>query len=111
MGQIITRFKHKPWRSEIYRQFVKSLPCALTGDENRVIHPHHENPRGFGGKATKCGDERMIPIRGDLHRRMESPGHSRASVYEEFGKDPESIISQTQQAWIERHGTRPWEEI
>lgn len=104
-------WKVKPWRSPKFGIFVRGLPCALTGDEATeylAIDPHHEEIPGNSGMSTKASDERQIPIRHDLHVRMESGNNSRASVYEEFGKDPEELILQTQEAWFRKYGSRPW---
>ena len=110
---VVSFWKVIPWRSEAYRDFVISLPCALTGHlatDYLGVDPHHEQRKGHGGKSTKACDSRMIPIRHDLHLRMETRGNSRASVYAEFGKDPEQIVAETQAAWIDRFGTTPWLE-
>lgn len=103
--------KKRPWRCKAYGRFVASLDCALTGDEGNDylgIDPHHEPAKGNSGTSTKASDERQIPIRHDLHVRMETGGNSRASVYAEYGKDPEELIAQTQAAWFARFQTRPW---
>lgn len=101
----------KPWRSKKYREYVTTLPCCLTGyrtTEYLGVDPHHQPPKGGGGKSTKVGDDRCIPIRHDLHVRMESPGHSRASVFAEYGVDPERVIDRVRAEWVRRGGRVEW---
>ena len=84
----------------------------MTGDESTeylAVDPHPEEVPGNSGMSTKASDERQIPIRHDLHNRMETGGNSRASVYAEYDKDPEQLIRETQAAWQRRFGSRPWE--
>lgn len=44
------------------------------------IDPHHARTRGAGGDDT-----RVVPLCRRLHNRLDSPGHSQASVEKEFG--------------------------
>jgi hypothetical protein len=110
-GEGVAQVKDKPWRSVAYTEHVKSLKCCLTGSESTeylAIDPHHENPKGHGGKSTKCGDERQIPVRHDIHVKMETPGNSRASIYQQYGKDPEEVIAATQAAWLAKGNKAEW---
>lgn len=62
--------KAKPWRSERYKKWVRSLPCVITGrtDNN---HAHHIISCGMGGSmAGKPSDLFVIPIDGEEHYRF-----------------------------------------
>lgn len=53
----------KPYRNEKYRNFVKSLPCSVTGiysvDGSDI---HHIIGRGMGGMGTKASDLFSFPL-------------------------------------------------
>lgn len=109
----VPQWKKRPWRCKAYGKFVITLPCALTGqyaNEYMGVDPHHEPEKGNSGISTKASDERQVPIIHALHVRMESQGNSRESVYAEYGKDPEQIIRDTQEAWFAKFHSRPWED-
>jgi hypothetical protein len=101
-----TNFKVKPARSKKYREWIAKQPCCLTGHratEYLGVDPHHENRAGESGTSTKPCDSRCVPVRHDLHNLMESPGHSRREVWEKYSKDPEKVIQQMQEKWLQDH--------
>ena len=61
--------KNKPWRNKPYLQWVKSLPCCVTG------HPaddfHHLIACGLGGSmGSKIGDNFTIPLTRQIHMEL-----------------------------------------
>jgi len=65
--------KHKIFRSNAYRLYVASLPCAVTGYQGEGVDPHHIKGRGYGG-TVKCSDLFCIPLRHDLHQELHQIG-------------------------------------
>jgi hypothetical protein len=59
--------KSKPYRSEAYKTFVRSLPCVICG--SLPCDPHHIESMGMG---IKCNDTRTI----SLCRRHHSEIHA-----------------------------------
>jgi hypothetical protein len=69
--------KPKPWRSLRYRQWIKSLPSAVSG--LTPCDPCHTGPHAFGQKAS---DLTCIPLT--------------RSEHEEFGKNPHAFCQKHQ---------------
>ncbi len=108
----MTNFKVKPGRNKRYLKRISERPCCLTGDRATDwmgVDPHHEERPGHSGTATKACDSRAVPIRHDLHVKMETPGHSRASVFAEYGIDPEEVIKEMRLLWVEEGNLAFWE--
>ncbi len=55
--------RHKPVRDEVYRQFVKRMPCAACL-KTWGIDPAHTGPHGIGQKAC---DLSCIPLCRQCH--------------------------------------------
>lgn len=53
----------KPKRSPAYLRFVRSLPCAVSGQGN--VEAAHQGPHGMSQKAC---DFRCIPLSPEMHR-------------------------------------------
>lgn len=53
--------KSKPWRSETYRRWVASLPCAHCGIEGYSQAAHGDQGKGMGMKSS---DETCYPACG-----------------------------------------------
>ena len=74
-NRVVTRFKSKPWRSERYRQWIRSLPCLICGTQP-AGHAHHEQQEGNGVMGDKCGDDRCLPLCWHHHRNRHDKGRS-----------------------------------
>lgn len=108
---MVSFWKVKPARSKKYMEWIKTQPCCLTGfraTEYLGVDPHHEEQEGNSGTSTKACDSRCVPIRHDLHQRMENPGHSRASVWSEYGKSPEEEIERLKALWLQQGNKKFW---
>jgi hypothetical protein len=96
--------KKKPARSNKYRLFIAAQRCCLTDEstsEYESVDPHHQPEIGNSGIATKACDSRMVPVIHRLHVKMETPGNSRPAVWAEYGIDPEQVICEMSQRWID----------
>ena len=54
--------KVKPWRSEKYRRFVASLPCAFCGRIGRSQAAHSNSAKHGKGMALKADDRYIMPL-------------------------------------------------
>lgn len=92
-------WKEKPWRSQEYTDFISAKPCCIkkTPGPN---DPHHEQLPGHGTMGGKCGDDRQIPLRHDLHVELEAPGNSRPAFWAKYGVDPEQVVAKYNAEWI-----------
>lgn len=62
--------KHKPFRSNKYLRWVRSLPCVITG-RTEGNHAHHIIACGMGGSmGTKPSDLFTIPICAEEHNNL-----------------------------------------
>lgn len=62
--------KQKPFRSKKYLEFVRSLPCFITGKTENVI-AHHIISCGLGGSmGSKVSDLFAIPMCTEEHQRL-----------------------------------------
>lgn len=103
--------KNKPARNKKYREWIRGQPCCLTGSratEYMGIDPHHEPESGNSGMGTKCCDSRCLPIRHDLHERMEARDSSRKIVWARHNKDPEIEIQRMRKLWIDSGYDKFW---
>ncbi len=60
-----------------YKDYVRTLPCCITGYIGEEISPHHITGRNWlTGKCMgkKGSDYTCIPIRQDLHNELHSMG-------------------------------------
>lgn len=58
--------KNKPYRSESYKEWIRTLPCVATGCPGSIAH--HVISCGFGGgMGTKLGDNYCIPLHPESH--------------------------------------------
>jgi len=60
-----------------YREYVRSLPCSITGYIGEEVSPHHIIGNNWlTGKAMgkKGSDITCIPIRQDLHQELHDMG-------------------------------------
>ena len=60
-----------------YRDYVRSLPCCVSGIEGETIDPHH--PKGYSwllqnAGALKSSDLICIPLEHDLHQELHDHG-------------------------------------
>lgn len=59
--------KPKRYENKTYREYIKSLPCCITGQSD--VDPHHVKSVGSGGS-----DLTMIPLAHELHQECHSIG-------------------------------------
>ncbi len=103
--------KNVPHRNKRYMEFVRSNPCCLSGHEGNPYHgidAHHEPQPGFGTMGGKPCDSRCVPIAHLLHVKMEAPGNSRRAVWEEYGVDPEEVVIEMRERWLDTGGKKFW---
>jgi len=63
--------------SKEYTEYVRSLPCCVSGCVGDDIHPHHiTGSNWLAGKsmAKKASDLTVIPLRHDLHQEIHNSG-------------------------------------
>lgn len=87
--------KRKPWRSAYYKAYIVSLPCAHCYAYG--CQAHHEQRKGHGGKSTKCGDERTVPLCHKCHYDRHLAGRG---IWQIWGKEPEDVIRRTQEGGV-----------
>lgn len=68
-AMFMARPKELTWHSEKYLQFVRSLPCVITGKTEGVV-AHHLIGHGEGKMGGKTHDLFTIPLAADEHRRF-----------------------------------------
>ena len=73
--------KDKPFRSEKYLKWIRSLPCCVTGATENVV-AHHITNTGRKGTGTKTNDYYCIPLEQISHQML----HANPRQWEkEFG--------------------------
>ena len=65
----------KPYRSKKYREWIKALPCCVTG--NQADDPHHISGFGLSGMGMTPSDYFAIPLCRRLHTDLHSQGIDR----------------------------------
>ena len=65
--------KKKTYRNKRYLDFVRGLPCAVSGLK-WGIHAHHWRKGQDGGMGLKPSDTRCIPLAADLHGELHQIG-------------------------------------
>ena len=60
--------KDKPFRSKQYLEYIRSLPCCITGDTGCVAH--HITGTKKSGMGTKAGDNYAIPLTQSMHQQL-----------------------------------------
>lgn len=68
-AMFMARPKEIVWRSEKYLQFVRSLPCVVTGRTDGVV-AHHLIGHGEGKMGGKTHDLFTMPLTAEEHRRF-----------------------------------------
>ena len=59
-------FKQEIYVSDKYRDWVRQLPCGVTG-RNGPSDPHHVKIKGFTTGSKKTHDWLTIPLNHELH--------------------------------------------
>ena len=54
--------------------YVRGLPCSITGESYQPNDPHHVCGYGLGGMRTKPSDFFIMPIKHELHNMLHSQG-------------------------------------
>jgi len=86
--------KNKPIRSKKYRDWVKTLPCILTGVEP-AGGCHHGIAIGEGGVGTKACDLLSMPVTEESHQKFH-----RLDLYPELKEEQWRYIAKTLQRAI-----------
>jgi hypothetical protein len=68
-AMLMARPKEITWHSEKYLNFVRSLPCVITGKKEGVV-AHHLIGHGEGKMGGKAHDLFTMPLVADEHRRF-----------------------------------------
>lgn len=82
---------------EDYEAWIEGLICLICHKPHP--DPHHVNPKGQGGVATKTSDRRMIPLCNKHHREYHQIG--RDSFAEKYAMDYEEIIQRLNRIYDE----------
>lgn len=99
-----SNFKVKRWECPRYRRFVSSLPCCLCQSPD-ASDPHHYQREGAGVMGGKVGDENVIPLCHTHHQMLHQYGRLK---WQDWQKDPEVVIAQTQSEWLARGNKALW---
>jgi hypothetical protein len=59
-------------KSKKYLDYVRSLPCVITGQEG--VHAHHLIGHGEGGMGLKSSDLLAFPLSSELHDELHRYG-------------------------------------
>lgn len=73
--------KPETMRSEKYLDFIRSMPCIITG---RQAEPHHEPLNGHG-TGIKGPDNETLPLSREMHTKRHAYG--RESFWAEYNID------------------------
>jgi hypothetical protein len=82
--------KNKPWRSKKYREWIKSLPCCVSGQP--ADDAHHITHTGQGGMGTKPGDNYCIPLTRELHTLLHADPKGWETTYGKQADHLEKIL-------------------
>lgn len=79
--------KSQPIRDRKYLDWVRTQPCLVTGRAD--VEPAHLRLLGEGGVGMKPGDNLVLPLHYEIHRRQSSEGEGAvwiwcANEYPEF---------------------------
>lgn len=77
---VLSQPKPETPRSAEYLRFIRSLPCAATG-EIGYVEAHHVEQGGVGMKGS---DFSCIPLSNTAHRYLEDKGHHMAEMHYGF---------------------------
>lgn len=95
--------KGQPWRSEPYKDFIRTLPClnpeCRSGMQSEA---HHEQEVGHGGKSTTCDDSRTLPLCPLCHVPIRH--HYGRSIWRTWKMDPEKLILHFNELWMRQGG-------
>ena len=86
-----TYFKEKTHRSEKYKKFIRSQPCAICGLE---VSQHHHEPLNGHGMALKGPDNEALPLCYRCHTERHIKG--RDTFYKEHHKDWRRLVKHYQ---------------
>jgi hypothetical protein len=82
--------KSRTPRSEQYLSFIRSRPCAVTGQEYDIV-AHHVRCLGGGGVGIKPSDFYCVPLTAEQHSLLHSEGEK--SYWKRHGIDPQELIT------------------
>jgi len=95
--------KTLPWRSEPYKDFIRTFPClnpeCRSGMQSEA---HHEQAVGHGGKSTTAGDDRTLPLCPCCHVPIRHQ-YGR-SIWRTWKLDPEKLILHFNELWMRQGG-------
>ena len=95
--------KEQPWRSESYRDFIRTQICLNPDCRSGMqSEAHHEQEVGHGGKATLCDDSRTLPLCPLCHVPIRH--HYGRSIWRKWKIDPEQMILHFNELWMRQGG-------
>ena len=83
-----------------YKDWIKQLPCEISGKQ---AEPHHCNRVGHGSIGSKTDDTRCIPLSHVLHAELHQTGRTTFAV--KYNISYEEIITRLNSIWEEAHET------
>ena len=89
--------KKKLARSKKYLEWIRSLPCVVTGRTDRVV-AHHVTVSANRGMGLKPSDFWCLPIDWFEHQKLHANGE--ASYWGDLGLDPHRLASDHLFSWL-----------
>lgn len=77
------------YRSRKFLKWTAERPPVLPGTGDTV--PHHVRGLNGGGTSLKPPDTHTLPISDSAHQKLDSPGNSERSVFDESGYSFEDV--------------------
>lgn len=92
-------------RNDDYLAFVRTLPCAATGDTRNVVAHHVRLGPGGGAIGLKPSDYRCVPLTAYEHQHLHNMGER--AFWREISHDFEDVIFATVLQYIHARAPRP----
>lgn len=85
--------KRRSYRSPRYMEFIRSLPCVVTGMENGYtdIVAHHVRMGAGAGVGQKPSDYWCLPLDAKEHTKLHQVGEAR--YWQGHGVNPHELIA------------------
>lgn len=84
-------------KSKKYLDYVRSMPCVITGQES--VHAHHLIGHGQGGMGLKSSDLLAFPLCPELHDELHRHGYKQ---WEELHGSQWKYVAMTLHAVMEQ---------
>jgi len=86
-------------RNKKYLNFIRSLPCCVTGSEWEIV-AHHIRIGQNGGMGLKPNDYRCIPLTADKHGELHHMGEK--TFYEYYTTNPDDEMVGNLESYLTR---------